>query len=75
MAGREPVDQGQYETRHRQTAFYELLNERNVVLREEWYKPEHIEKRCEFRRITREGERTPIEGVGPSGRPPPEPDF
>jgi hypothetical protein len=75
LAGREPVDQGQFDTKYRQMAFYELMNERNMVLRDQWYKPEHIEKRCEFRRIMREGERTPIEGVGSSGHHPPEPDF
>lgn len=72
LIGTEPVDEGQYQTKHRQTAYYGLMSERNLVLRDEWYKPEHIEKRCGFRRIAPEGEVAPVEGVS---RPPPTPYF
>ncbi|HKQ49623.1 MAG TPA: SurA N-terminal domain-containing protein [Phycisphaerae bacterium] len=68
----EPVDEGQYQTKHRQTAYYGLMSERNLVLRNEWYKPEHIEKRCGFKRIAPDGEISPVEGVS---RPPPTPYF
>jgi hypothetical protein len=72
LVGTEPVDEGQYQTKHRQTAYYNLMSERNVVLRDEWFNPDKIEKRCGYRRIAPEGEQVPIEGVA---RPPPTPYF
>jgi hypothetical protein len=72
LIGTEPVDEGQYESKHRQTAYYGLMSERNLALRDDWYKPEHIEKRCGYRRIVPDGEIAPVEGVS---RPPPTPYF
>ncbi len=75
LAGTEPVDEGKFDTQFRQMAYYSLMSERGMALRDEWFRPKDVEKRCGFQRLTHEGELTPNEGVGPGGRPPPTPYF
>lgn len=65
LAGTEPVDEGQYQSKLRQEAQMNLQSERNLVLQSEWFMPTHVEKRCGFVRVIKEGDLPPREGIAP----------
>ncbi len=75
LTGTEPVDEGKYESQFRQMAYYSLMTERGMALRDHWFQPEDVEKRCGFHRLGGDDGLSPVHGVGADGHAPPSPYF
>lgn len=73
LTGTEQVDEGKYESQYRQMAYYSLMTERGLALRDHWFNPEEVEKRCGFHRLGGDDNLTPVHGVGSEEHPPPAP--